>query len=187
VQERPSGELRVRVELEVPAPPRASEFVAAALRSRPLHRGLVAVPSTSAEFGDYLASCSEEGFFSRFVVTAGARELAGVVEIRDCTRGPPACGRLAYYAFVPHARQGLMTEGVELAVAHAFGGLGLEELSADIQRSNRRSVAVVEKLGFRRHAQPIVRKVGRRWLEHERWRLLRGERGAFDYDDAMRA
>jgi ribosomal-protein-alanine N-acetyltransferase len=171
----------------MPGPARAAEFVAAALRSRSLHRGWVTIPATPEEFGDYLVACREDDRCARFVVTAGARELAGVVEIRDRTLGPVASGRLAYYAFVPHTRKGLMTAGVRLAVSHAFRDLQLEELIAEVQRSNRRSVAVIEKLGFRRHAGPLVRKVGRRWLEHERWRLSRVEWCAPLHDDAARA
>jgi ribosomal-protein-alanine N-acetyltransferase len=166
---------RRRVELEPPSAARAEEFVAAALRSRALHRGFVTVPASAAEFADYLVRCGEQRLVSRFIVTTGARALAGVVEILDREVAPASSGRLAYYAFVPHAGQGLTTEGVTLAVALAFRELELAELTADVQKNNRRSIAVVEKLGFRRDEQAPARKVGRRWVEHERWRLARAE------------
>lgn len=178
---------RLRVRLEAPSERRAPEFIAAALRSRTLHRGLVTVPSTQVEFDDYLASCNAQRVFSRLVVNAQTQALAGVVEVRDRTNGPAACGRLAYYAFLPHTRQGLMTEGAALAVAHAFSDLDLEELRADVQRGNGRSAALLERLGFRRLAEPVVRKVGRRWLEHERWRLPRVEWRAHAHEDTARA
>lgn len=108
-------------------------------------------------------------------MTIGARELVGVVEILDIVREPSAAGRLGYYAFVPYAGRGLLREGVALAVARAFGELALERLTADVQRANRRSIAVLARLGFRREGGSSARKIGRRWLDHERWVLLREE------------
>jgi ribosomal-protein-alanine N-acetyltransferase len=166
---------RLRVELTAPSAHRAAEFLAAASRSRAFHRGLVTVPATLDAYGDYLARCSEQRVLSHFVVLPRRREIVGVVELLDLVPGPAASARLAYYAFVPHAGKGLVTEGARLAVARAFRELDFEVLTADVQRSNGRSAAVLEKLGFRPEAPPVVRKVGRRWLEHARWRLSRDE------------
>ena len=54
--------------------------------------------------------------------------------------------------------------------------LGLHRLEANVQPGNRRSIALVEGLGFRREGK--VRgflKIGNRWRDHERWALLKYE------------
>ena len=43
-----------------------------------------------------------------------------------------------------------MREGLELVIERAFRELGLHRLEANIQPGNRRSIALVEGLGFRR-------------------------------------
>lgn len=131
--------------------------------------------ATAAQFRDYLERCRSERRASHLIVTIGARELVGVVEILDIAHEPLATGRLGYYAFVPYAGRGLLREGVALAVVRAFVELGLERLTADVQKANRRSIAVLARLGFRREAGSNARKIGRRWLDHERWVLPREE------------
>jgi ribosomal-protein-alanine N-acetyltransferase len=109
-------------------------------------------------------------------VTAASGQLAGVVNILDISRDPMPMARLAYFAFVPHAGSGLMCEGVGQAIDAAFRELDLARLDADIQPGNRRSRALVERLGFRRGgAPPLQLKIGSRWCAHERWTLSRAE------------
>jgi ribosomal-protein-alanine N-acetyltransferase len=58
----------------------------------------------------------------------------------------------------------------------AFGTLRLHRVEANIQRANRRSIALIRSLGFRREG--VARgylKIGRRWHDHERWSLLAEE------------
>jgi ribosomal-protein-alanine N-acetyltransferase len=178
---------RPRVELERPSARRARDFIAAALRSRPLHRGRVTAAATLAEFRAYVGRCRRD-VHAYFIVTRGARELIGVVEILDVTAGPSFTGRLGYYAFVPYAGRGLMREGVALAVQRAFAELALDGLAAEVQKGNRRSVVLLERLGFHRDgAARSVRKVGRRWLDHERWVLSRKDDLHSHQDGATRA
>jgi ribosomal-protein-alanine N-acetyltransferase len=89
-------------------------------------------------------------------------------------RNAELSGRLGYYAFLPHAGRGLMREALALVIARAFGELGLHRLEANIQPANRRSIALVEALGFRREgtARGFL-KIGNRWRDHERWALLK--------------
>jgi ribosomal-protein-alanine N-acetyltransferase len=47
-------------------------------------------------------------------------------------------------------QQGLMREALERLLAFAFGELGLRRLEADVDPNNAASVALLEKLGFRR-------------------------------------
>jgi ribosomal-protein-alanine N-acetyltransferase len=160
------------VRLERPGAWREREFLAAALRSRALHRGLVTVPATAAEYRDYLSRGRSGERESYFVVTAATDELAGVVDINDIVRDARPSGRLGYYAFVPFASRGLMREGLALVVARAFRHRGLRRLDAHVQPGNRRSIALLERLGFRREGtERGYLKIGTRWRDHERWQL----------------
>jgi ribosomal-protein-alanine N-acetyltransferase len=69
-----------------------------------------------------------------------------------------------------------MREGLALVIASAFRELGLHRLEANIQPGNRRSIALVEGLGFTREGKARgYLKIGNRWRDHERWALLKEE------------
>jgi RimJ/RimL family protein N-acetyltransferase len=164
-----------RVYLERPAKRHERDFLDACHRSRVLHRGLVVAAATPADYRHYLQLAERPNQESFFVVAAGSDELAGVVNILDIDRDVARVGRLAYFAFVPHAGLGLMREGVSLVIDAAFHELGLTGLRADIQPENGRSRAFAERLGFRRGASRVLLKVSARWREHERWTLRRDD------------
>ena len=80
---------------------------------------------------------------------------------------------LGYYAFVPHAGRGYMSEGLALALRWAFRELHLHRVEANIQPANEASRALVRRLGFRREGfSRQYLKIGGRWRDHERWALL---------------
>ncbi len=96
--------------------------------------------------------------------------------MNDIVRHTQQSGRLGYYAFVPHAANGLMREGLGYVIAYAFRDLGLHRLEANIQPANRRSAALVESLGF--ELEGTARgylKIGGRWRDHQRWALLKDD------------
>ena len=164
----------MRVRLERPTLRREPEYLAAVRRSRALHRGFVTTSETPEEYRDYLRRARRKDQESFFVVTAESGELAGVVNVNHIVRYGEQSARLGYYAFAPHAGSGLMREGLALAIDRAFGDLGLHRLEANVQRSNRRSIALARGLGFRREG--VARgylKIGGRWQDHERWALLK--------------
>jgi [ribosomal protein S5]-alanine N-acetyltransferase len=93
--------------------------------------------------------------------------------VSEIVRGNFQSAYLGYYAFTPHARQGLMTEGLTLVVSEAFRRLGLHRLEANIQPSNAASRRLVRRLGFRREG--LSRRylvIAGRWRDHERWAIL---------------
>lgn len=163
-----------RVRLERPSARRERDYLQAAQRSRALHRGFVVPASAPREYRAYLRAARRVNQESFFVVDPQSGELAGVININDIVRQAQLSGRLGYYAFVPHAGRGLMREGLSLVIARAFRELGLHRLEANIQPGNRRSIALVEGLGFRRegNARGFL-KIGNRWRDHERWALLK--------------
>ena len=166
-----------RVRLERPSLRRERDYLQAALRSRALHRGYVVAASAPREYRAYLRAARRANQESFFVVDAPSGELAGVININNIVRHASLSGQLGYYAFVPHAGNGLMRQGLVLVIACAFRELGLHRLEANIQPGNRRSVALVEGLGFRREGKARgFLKIGNRWRDHERWALLKEER-----------
>src|SRR6202012_998808 len=96
--------------------------------------------------------------------------LVGVINLNEIIRGAFQNASLGYYAFVPHAGQGLMREGLQLVLRDAFTKLKLHRLEADIQPGNRSSIALVQKCGFiyEGTARRLL-KVRDRWQDHQRW------------------
>lgn len=169
--------MKARVHLERPSARREREFLAAVLRSRALHRGFVAAAATPAEYRDYLRRSRRDTQESFLVIENETGALAGVVNINDIVRGAEQGGRLGYYSFVPWAGTGLMFAGLKLVVGLAFHELKLHRLEANIQPTNRRSIALVEALGFEREGTARrYLKIGNRWRDHERFALVKGGR-----------
>jgi len=103
-------------------------------------------------------------------------EVIGVVNINEIVGGFFQSGYLGYYGMVRQTGRGLMTEAVGRAVSFAFGDLGLHRLEANIQPDNLRSLALVQRLGFRREGySPRYLRIGGVWRDHERWAVLADE------------
>jgi RimJ/RimL family protein N-acetyltransferase len=60
-----------------------------------------------------------------------------------------ARGEIGYALGSAHWRQGYAREALELALAHAFGTIGLRRLEGDVDPRNVASTALLERLGFR--------------------------------------
>jgi ribosomal-protein-alanine N-acetyltransferase len=168
--------VKARVSLEHPSARREREFIQAVLRSRALHRGFVSAPATPVEYREYLRRSRRDTQESFFLIEPTSNALAGVVNINDIARHAEQSGRLGYFAFAPLAGTGLMCAGLKVVIGVAFRELGLHRLEANIQRTNSRSLALIEGLGFKREGTARgYLKIGNRWRDHERWALLREE------------
>jgi ribosomal-protein-alanine N-acetyltransferase len=79
---------------------------------------------------------------------------------------------LGYWISASHARRGLMSEALVLALELAFRELGVRELHAYVLPENAPSRALLARLGFRiggvARGYRVVRGVER---DHERWEL----------------
>jgi ribosomal-protein-alanine N-acetyltransferase len=167
----------MRVRLERPGPRREREFLAAVRRSRSLLWPWVAPPSTAASYRAYLRRLRGPGHDGYFVVLRSSGVLVGVINLSEIVRGSFQSGYLGYYAFVPHAGRGHMSEGLRLVLRRAFGRRGLHRVEANIQPGNTASRALVRRLGFRREGfSRRYLKIAGRWRDHERWALLREDR-----------
>ena len=163
----------MRVHLERPSLRREHDYIEAVLRSRALHRGFVSAANTRDEYRNYLRRSRRPNQESFFIVRDDSGQLAGVINMNEIVRYSFQSAYLGYYAFTPHAACGLMREGLQLVIDHAFDELRLHRLEANIQPSNERSIALVRSLGFRNEGlSRRYLKISGRWRDHERWALL---------------
>jgi len=99
--------------------------------------------------------------------------ILGAVNVNEIVRGPAQSAFLGYWIGAPYARQGYMTEALQLALRHAFTTLGLHRVEANIIPINRASIALVKRAGFRREGYSVgYLKIAGRWSDHQRWALL---------------
>ena len=162
--------------LETPLPRHEHDFLAAVVRSRRLHGAWVTAPSSSAEYRLYLRERNGPRHVKYFVCD-DVKQICGVINLSEIVRGSFQSAYLGYYALSPHAGKGLMSAGLSLVIAQAFGELGLHRLEANIQPKNRRSIELVRRAGFRfeglsRH----YLKIAGRWRDHERWAVTAEDR-----------
>jgi len=102
-------------------------------------------------------------------------EIIGRIALGNIERGPFQNGRFGYWIGGGFAGQGLMSEGLSLAVDHAFtssdeGGLGLHRVCANTLPRNVASRRVLEKVGFAREGlSEKYLQIQGRWEDHDRW------------------
>ena len=165
--------LQARVIIRPPTLRDWPAFQAAVRRSRALHHPWVSPPDTRKKFEAYvkrMVSDSHRGFL---VVLRESGDLVGAIHLNHIIPGALQGAFLGYYAFTPHAGQGLMREGMRLVLKHAFQKLKLHRLEANIQPGNLASIALARSCGFLREGfSRRYLKVGRRWKDHERWAIL---------------
>ena len=87
---------------------RERDYLQAALRSRALHRGYVVPASAPREYRASRRAARRANQESFFVVAGSSGALAGVININNIVRHASLSGQLGYYAFVPHAGNGLI-------------------------------------------------------------------------------
>jgi ribosomal-protein-alanine N-acetyltransferase len=166
-----------RVRLDALTQDDAREFVAAVARSRALHGPWTSPPSTSAAYRTWLARMQPPAARAFAVRRVDDAALVGVFNVTNIVMGLFRSAYLGYYAFAPHAGQGLMREGLDAVVRVVFGTMKLHRLEANIQPGNRASIALVRACGFAKEGySPRYLKIGGRWRDHERWAIIADRR-----------
>ena len=153
-----------------------TEFLARVRASRRLHRPWTYPPDSPEGFELLLARSDLEAEEIFLVCRNQDDALAGMVNLSQIVLGDFRSASLGYFVFVPFQAQGYLTEGVRLALRHAFGRRSLHRVEANVQPRNARSIALVERLGFRREGySPKYLKIGGRWRDHVRYAILADE------------
>lgn len=165
-----------RVFLRAPQPEDQEEFVRIVRASTRHLRGWVSPPASPEQFSAYVDRCARDDFAGLLVCRSSDGAILGAINLSQIFRGLFQNAYLGYQIGAPFAGQGYMTEGLDLALRHAFRTLRLHRLEANIQPENAASIALVKRLGFRLEGySPRYLKIGGRWRDHERWAILREE------------
>lgn len=164
------------VYLTAPTKDAADAFVAMTTASRAFHEPWVYPATDERRYRAYLDRFERGTAFGFLVVRNEDDALAGVININDIVMGGFRCGSLGYYGNAMYAGRGFMTEGLALVLDQAFTALQLHRLEANIQPGNVASLALVQRLGFRKEGfSPAFLKIGGVWRDHERWAVLAEE------------
>jgi ribosomal-protein-alanine N-acetyltransferase len=131
----------------------------------------------SPEGFDLLLRANEDPRYEKmFVCRVSDGELLGAVNLNEILKGPAMSCFLGYWIGLPYARQGFMTEALELALARAFLDLKLHRVEANIMPHNTPSLRLVRRAGFRREGCSLkYLEIAGRWEDHDRWALLAEE------------
>jgi [ribosomal protein S5]-alanine N-acetyltransferase len=165
-----------RVYLRPPHARDAEAFIAAAQASRKLHGQWTQAPATRERFAALVkryAPRTVSNHAGFLVLRRDDHSLVGVLNFSEIVRGAFQSTYLGYYAFAAQAGQGLMTEGMALGLDVAFRLLKLHRVEVNIQPTNKRSIALAERVGFSREGySPRYVKIAGRWRDHARYAML---------------
>jgi [ribosomal protein S5]-alanine N-acetyltransferase len=153
-----------------------TEFIDRVRASRALHRPWTDLADSPARFGELLARAAAPTDAVFLIVRDADDVIVGVAHLSQIFLGNFRSAYLGFSAFIPFAGQGYMTEGLPLVLRDAFHRIGLHRLEANIQPGNVRSIALVERVGFRREGySPRYLKIAGRWRDHVRYAILAEE------------
>lgn len=152
------------------------EFIAGTRGSRSFHEPWVHPPLTANSYAEYLRAADSPRLLALLVCGNDDGRIRGVCNLSEIIMGRLQSAYLGFFVDVHWARQGVMREGVSLAIQFVFQSLGLHRLEANIQPNNLASLRFVERLGFRREGySPKYLRIDGVWRDHERWALLSEE------------
>ncbi|OIK24163.1 GNAT family N-acetyltransferase [Streptomyces malaysiense] len=149
------------------------EFTSRARESKDLHRPWLFPPDSENAYAEYAGRLIGDPTKAGFLVCErDTGDIAGFININNIVRGAFRCGALGYGAFAHAAGRGLMREGLDLVIGHAFGPLGLHRLEINVQPENAASIALARGAGFRLEGfSPKMIYIDGDWRDHERWAL----------------
>ena len=162
--------------LRHPSPADEDAFLAAVRESRDLHVPWTFLPDTAEGFRAMLERSGDPADELLVICLLEDGALVGVAHLSQIFLGDFRSAYLGYSAFAPHEGKGFMTEGLALVLRHAFQTIGLHRVEANVQPENARSIALVERLGFRREGfSPKYLRIGGEWRDHVRYAILAEE------------
>lgn len=116
----------------------------------------------------------ERGNSKRFwIFEKGSAEIIGMINFSSIVRGVFLSCFLGYKIDKDKANKGYMTEGLTKAIDIIFEEEGLHRIEANIMPKNKRSIRVVEKLGFENEGlSKKYLKINGNWENHIHMVLL---------------
>lgn len=100
--------------------------------------------------------------------------IVGTINLSQIFRKSFQNAYLGYALGANFTGYGYMTEAVGMILTIAFYELKLHRIEANVQPSNKSSIAVLKRNGFTKEGfSRRYLKIGGRWRDHERWAILR--------------
>jgi ribosomal-protein-alanine N-acetyltransferase len=164
-------EMGSRVFLRRPGEDDRDEFLAMVQASRELHGHWIRPPAEARDYGAFLVRSRKRTGASFLVCRQPDGLIVGVFNLNEISTmlHTAFC---SYFVHAGFARQGLMTEGLQLLMRHAFLRLQLQALGASIQPGNIASIALVQRAGFRpEKAPPRYLRLAGAWRGHPTWSI----------------
>jgi ribosomal-protein-alanine N-acetyltransferase len=150
------------------------EFTRLVIASRRFLHPWVTPASTPEAYTRYLQYSRRKSVCACLVCRSEDLKILGVCNLSQIFLGNLKSAFVGYWIGGKFAGQGYMTEGLGLVLSHAFEGLRLHRIEANIQPENVFSKTLAARLGFRMEGfSPRYLKVAGRWQDHERWAIRR--------------
>jgi ribosomal-protein-alanine N-acetyltransferase len=163
----------VRIHLKPVTRSDGPELIDANVRNRDYHSPWVQPFTDLQGFEDWFGAIATGANIGLIAREEGGGSIVGVVNCNQIFLKGFQSAYLGYYGMSHAVRQGFMTEALRLAIRYAFDEVGLHRLEANIQPANHPSIALVQRLNFRREGfSPRYLRIGNVWCDHERWALL---------------
>ena len=165
-----------RVYIFAPTRDTASDFIAFTVANKAYHQPWVFPATDKDTYRGYIERVDGMRAFGFLVARNDDDVMVGVINVNDVIMGGQRCASLGYYGAHAHAGHGYMREGLALVLDQAFGPLGLHRIEANVQPGNQASLALIERLGFRREGfSPSFLEIDGAWRDHERWAICEDE------------
>lgn len=152
------------------------ELVVANRQSQAMHRPWTRPFTDMDSFLSYLEEMDGEKNVGLLARDSETESIVGVFNLSQIFRKGFQNAYLGFYGIQGQGGRGMMTAALKLTLAYAFDQLGLHRLEANIQPGNERSIALVQRVGFRREGfSPKYLQIDGIWRDHERWAILADE------------
>ena len=144
--------------------------------SRNHFRGVMHTKYARATFARMLEEAAKESNEYFVICLVCDDNIVGTINLSQIFRKAFQNAYLGYALGAGFTGNGYMTEAVELALNFAFDDLKLHRVEANVQPSNKPSIAVLQRCGFSKEGfSRRYLKIGGRWRDHERWAIIRDD------------
>ena len=144
-------------------------------RSSRVHfRGVMRTQYDRASFDFMLEEAAKETNKYFVICSNNRKTIAGTINLSQIFRKAFQNAYLGYMLGVNFTGSGYMNEAAAIALEFAFDDLKLHRVEANVQPSNKSSIAVLRRNGFTKEDfSRRYLKFGGQWRDHERWAIIR--------------